>query len=492
MRQQFFHILRAMRSPQRRIARLALAVVTLSGAVPVRAQTPQPVSTYRVFLKSGQALPSYGEAATVDGRLVFNLSVGGPSRPLALQLMSLPLDLVDVERTNRYTESVRAAFFAATKGEAEYAALTASVRQDLQQLSVLDNRPLQILMAELVRQRLLAWPKEHHYYRAADVEKLAGLVGDVVNELKPPGERTFALELSAGPAEPVRETLLPAPSLREAIELSLSASAVADVEEDRLGVLRVASSIVPADDPALRGLVLNRLDQEREATVAYGALAADIRTRSRAATAAGDAPAFDRLETELIGRDRQLESRRPGTTRQLLQELRLARSAIPLRPEIPARPDVAVLLDAPRPPDMPIRPAGVRQRLLAYERAVRPGLSALDGLRSVLEYFRDRRQVSFERTVAAQQRLERLRAAIELVAPPPEVAAVHSTLVSALRMASEACALRREAAATNAAHTFREASSAAAGALLLADRSRSDLVEILCLGGRVATCAQAR
>jgi hypothetical protein len=110
-------------------------------------------------------------------------------------------------------------------------------------------------------------------------------------------------------------------------------------------------------------------------------------------------------------------------------------------------------------------------------------------LRSVLQHFRDSRPVSFERTVAAHDRLDRLVLQLESVHPPDEASGVHATLVSALRMAVEACLKRREAAATNAMPTLRAASSAAAGALLLGDRARTDLVDSLCLGGRVSTCA---
>jgi hypothetical protein len=138
------------------------------------------------------------------------------------------------------------------------------------------------------------------------------------------------------------------------------------------------------------------------------------------------------------------------------------------------------------------RYASVRQRLLDYELAVRPAFAALDGLRSVLEYYREFRVVSFERTVAAVERFERMRALVESATPPPEASAIHATLISSLRMAVEAATRRREAAATNAMPTLRAASSAAAGALLLGDRARADLVNSLCLGARTANCGALR
>jgi hypothetical protein len=453
-------------------ARIIVFMAVVVTAVPLVAQPPHLGSTYRVFLKNGDALPSYGEAAVVEDRIVFNLSIGGIDGPLTLQLISLPLPLVDLDRTSRYAEAMRAAFYGATRGAAEYEAMTAALSRDLDALAALPDRRRQLGFAEELRARLVAWPRAHFFYRADDVEKLAGLVSDVINELKTAvGEKTFSLELSAGPSVPAREALLPLPRRREAIELSLSASVVADIGEDRVAILRAASGATPPEDRELRTAVARRLDEELRAGASYAALARDLRTRARAAVDRGDALSIERLEAELLARDQQLGFRRPQVVQSVVGELRTARTAASARRET---------LD---------RYAAVRGRLIEYELAVRPALSALDGLRSILQQFRDSRPVSFERTVAAYDRLDRLRLQIESVRPPDEASGVHATLVSALRMAVEACLKRREAAATNAMPTIRAASSAAAGALLLGDRARTDLVDSLCLGGRVSTCA---
>jgi hypothetical protein len=455
----------------RRLLRAIVGFAVVAAVAVPFAQAPELGSTYRVFLKNGDALPSYGEAAVVADRIVFNLSIGGSDGPLTLQLISLPLPLVDLDRTTRYAEAMRAAFFAATRGEAEYGAMTAALSRDLEALSEVTDRRRQLVLAEELRERLVAWPRTRFNYRADDVEKLAGLVGDVVNELKAAvGEKTVELELTAGPPSSTREPLLPSPRRREAIQLSLSASSAADNGEDRLAVLRAASAVVPPDDRDLANVVARRLDEEVRAGVSYAALSAEIRKRARAAVETGDPRTVERLETELLGRDQQLGFRRPQLVQGLVDEIRAARDAATARREV---------LD---------KYAAVRRRLLAYELQVRPAFSALDGLRSVLQYFRDMRSVSFERTVETYDRFDRLRVQVEGVEPPVEVSGVHATLVSAMRMAVEAAARRREAAATNALPALRAASSAAAGALLLGDRARADLVDSLCLGGRVTTC----
>jgi hypothetical protein len=441
----------------------------------VAAQAPSPSSVYRVFLKSGDALPSFGEAAVVADRIVFNLSIGGSDGPLTLQLVSLPLPLIDVDRTVRYADSMRAAFYTATRGEAEYAEMTAALSRDLERLAGMPDRKQQLLMAEQLHLGLVAWPRSHFFYRASDVEKLAAMVGDVINELKVAvGEKTFALELTAGPPAPRREPLMVAPRLKESISLSLTASSAADIGEERLAILKSAASITPADDPELSAAVARRLQQETNAERSYAALVADIRKRAQAAEASGNAPAIDKLQAELLNRDQQYGFRRPKTVQDLIEELRKARDSAVARKDA---------LD---------KYASVRRRLLDYELEVRPAFSALDGLRPVLEYYRELRVVSFERTTAAADRFERMRAHVESLTPPPEASAIHATLISALRMGIEATTRRREAAATNAMPTLRAASSAAAGALLLGDRARNDLVSSLCLGSRSANCGAIR
>jgi hypothetical protein len=264
------------------------------------------------------------------------------------------------------------------------------------------------------------------------------------------------------------------PRIKESISLSLTASSVADIGEERLAILKSAASITPADDRELSAAVARRLEQEQNAERSYAALVADIRKRAQAAEAAGNAPAIDRLQAELLNRDQQYGFRRPKTVQDLIAELRTARESAVARKEALEK------------------YASVRQRLLDYELQVRPAFAALDGLRSVLEYYREFRVVSFERTTAAVERFEKMRALVESAPPPAEVSAIHATLISALRMAVEAATRRREAAATNAMPTMRAASSAAAGALLLGDRARNDLVSSLCLGARTANCVPLR
>ncbi len=65
------------------------------------------------------------------------------------------------------------------------------------------------------------------------------------------------------------------------------------------------------------------------------------------------------------------------------------------------------------------------------------------------------------------------------ITPPADLAGVHSTIASTIGMAREAYARRRRAVVTDMIEPAKEASAAAAGALLLSDRARTDLVAAL-------------
>ena len=118
----------------------------------------------------------------------------------------------------------------------------------------------------------------------------------------------------------------------------------------------------------------------------------------------------------------------------------------------------------------------VRRDLIAYERRIRPVLSALDGLRPIVDAVREMRYTSFDRLSTAATRLEGASRTLEAAPPPGDLEDVHATLVSGVHLAREAIARRRTAAATAGGSFSRDASSAAAGALMLIGQARSDLV----------------
>jgi hypothetical protein len=450
------------------MVRLSLGfVVTLAVAcaatAPVAAQT-DPYDAYRIFLRDGEALPSHGDYAVVDGRVVFTLPIGAPGEPPELQLMSLPTSVVDLDRTSRYARSLRAARYAAVRGEADYLAVTDEVSRALDQLRDVEDTARRLELAVGAKRRLLDWSRDHFSYRAADIRELAGLFDEVIAELRvAAGETTFSFDVTAGLPEPAGEPLLDLPTRGRSVELALRAARETDVVEERLAILRAAASAVAdaAGADPLRAAVERELAAELAADEAYAALEAGLLARAEAALARGDVPAIEALGGELADGDRALGQRRVHRVRALRSRLSaLAEAALAHR----------LALD---------RYAMTRAARLAYERRIRPVSSGLDGLTPVLEAVRDRRGLPFASLERARARLADLAARLGAITAPADLADVHATLSSAVLMAGQAATRWRAAVISENTSSAAEASAAASGALLLAARSREVLLERL-------------
>ena len=427
------------------------------------AQGIAPGTAFRVFLRVGDALPSYGEAAVVGDRIVFTLVVGASDGVRELQLMSLPVETVDLERTQRYAETIRAEHYAATRGETDYVAMTEEVARALKQLTDIQDPTQRLALAEEAKRRLLAWSRDNYSYRADDIRELAALFDEVINQLRAAaGQSQFTLDLDSGPTAAEREPILPAPTLRESIQLALRASAVADVADERVAILRVAAARLAdaptADDADLRTEVARELELEQAAGQAYARLFSEVRARANAAMARGETMGIDAAVEQLRSRDEQLGRRRTQDVSALLAELdrKLADTTIHRK-----------ALD---------HYAEVRQSLLDYERAARAPMVTFDGLTPVFLAIREVRYTAYERLERANARMKTALASFSRLAPPPDLVDVHATLQSAFRLAEYACARRRLAAATVNESIAKEASAAVAGAMLLFEQAHTQLV----------------
>src|SRR5687767_9536575 len=90
----------------------------------VQVTAPDGATIYRVYLTDGTSLVSYGEPARVGDRIIFSMPTSLSLDNPPLHLVNLAASGVDWPRTERYTESARAAKYYATRGEADYAVLT--------------------------------------------------------------------------------------------------------------------------------------------------------------------------------------------------------------------------------------------------------------------------------------------------------------------------------------------------------------------------------
>lgn len=418
-------------------------------------------TTYRVFLASGEPLPSYGEPVVVGDRVIFNLLVGEETDGSAnVQLVSLPVSGVDSERTLRYAEAMRAAHYAATRGETDYAALTAEVARVLEQLATITEPRRRLALAEEARRQLLAWSEQHYQYRAADIHELARLFEGVITELRiAAGEPAATFELIARP--PSLEPLLPPPTLRESVALALSAARVADIGSDRVDILRRATeSARRMDDNGVEATVSTALAEEVKAGTAYAALTAALRERADNARRRGDVAAVERITRELERQDEALGRRRPAEVQELQDHLDRTLEA--------TRAFRAAL-------DAHTRQLSALRR---YDTALRPLLDRFDALGPVLTAVREMRGLTSSQIDLTDAAILRLGRDLDTIRPPAAQGAVHVTFQNVLRIAHESLVRRRRARSSQSAE-MREASAAASGALLLAGQVRRDLASSL-------------
>ncbi|MEO8482342.1 MAG: hypothetical protein ABI634_09050 [Acidobacteriota bacterium] len=435
---------------------LALVVAAPAG---VGAQTSIADSLYRVFLRTGEALPSYGEPAVVGDRVVFNLIVGAPTDSPNLQLVNLPTNRIDLPKTNRYRETKRAAFYGETRGEAEYAAMTAEVARTLDQLAAVPDPRQRLALAEEARRRLLEWSNEHFLYRSSDIRELAGMFDDVINQLRlAAGQPKLSFDIVAKP--PLRERLLPAPTRRESVTLALMAAKTADIAEERVSILRLAEAPARAESPSLARIVTARLTAEIRAGSAYAALTAALLKRAEDARRRGDVMAVKRLQVELVRRDRSLGRLRPLEMKALATELQGT-----LRATAAFRRALANYNQQ-------------RGTLRAYNVKVRPIFSGIAAATPVVAAVRELHAATRQQLSSTELRLRALQAQAQKIRPPRTLTGTHATLISAIRMARESLT-RRQLDGSRLPTTPGPAASAAAGALLLTQQARADLATSL-------------
>jgi len=153
---------------------------------------------YRLFLMDGTTLISYGEFARVADRVVFSIPLGDTAESPALQLVSIPQASVDWERTNRYSDAVRARRFAETRGESDFAGLSSRVTDALNEIALTRDPARRLAMALEARGNLARWPSENFGYRAAEVGQLVGMLDEVISELRvAAGQSSFDVSLVA-------------------------------------------------------------------------------------------------------------------------------------------------------------------------------------------------------------------------------------------------------------------------------------------------------
>ena len=91
---------------------------------------------FRLFLRDGTSVVSYGEFARLDDQVVFSMPVGGPTNEPRLHVTSLPAAAIDWTRTDHYAASARAEHYATTRGEDDFELLSNDVARVLNDVAL--------------------------------------------------------------------------------------------------------------------------------------------------------------------------------------------------------------------------------------------------------------------------------------------------------------------------------------------------------------------
>jgi hypothetical protein len=119
------------------------------------------------------------------------------------------------------------------------------------------------------------------------------------------------------------------------------------------------------------------------------------------------------------------------------------------------------------------------QELKRYEVAIRSVTDRLAALKSSLEDIKALAGSSQEALAAVEAVARRVMRSLSIIPTPDEYREVHALLASAAQLANSAAGIRREAVlASNIARAW-DASSAAAGSMMLTARARSELLGVL-------------
>jgi len=446
---------------------LAAAIVALCLVIPVRAAAADDSATLlRVFLTDGTSLVSYGEPARVADRVIFSMPTATTPNP-PLHLVNLPIARVDWDRTSRYATTARETRYVQTQADADYAALSNDVSLTLDEVARTTDPRRRLAIVERARTTLAEWPQNHFNYRQAEVRQMLSMLDEAIADLQAAtGRGRFTLTLSAFVDPPaIVEPLLPPPTPREAIEQVLVAARVVDTPAERTSLLATAVAAIDREDGVVPADWAATTRAEAEAEIvgelrvdrSYQSLTAQMMWLANRRARAADVRGLERLVRVVYQRDAALGARRPDAVNALVaaveerldaaRRLRLARDRFALRSPV----------------------------LHEYNLAIRAPIDLFAQLKPGLESVKALSGSSPAALSAIERTVAQILELASTIVPPEEVAAAHALLMSAAQLAGNAAQIRREAALAGDMARAWDASSAAAGALMLGAKARTDM-----------------
>jgi hypothetical protein len=453
---------------RRRLA-AAVAVLSLLTHIPASAADDD-ATVLRVFLRDGTSLVSYGEFARVADRVIFSLPISAMPNP-SLQLVNIPAARIDWDRTNRYAEAARAARYARTQAEPDYVALSNAVARTLNDVGVTADPAQRLAMVEGARKTLAEWPQTHFNYRIAEVRQLLSMLDETIADLRAAaGGSRFELSLVAvAPPREATERLLPDPTPVESVEQLLVAASLAESASERRSLLNVALADVqrraasfPSGWAAATRLKVKRaIDADLKVDRSYQLMIRRAIGRADARARFADVRGISRVLQTLRQSDAVLGRRRPDAISDAVKA-------------IEAKLDAARRLQLAR-DRWSVRAAVLRR----YSVAMSLPLRILRSLDAPLDDIKLLVGSNAQTLALVQRQAARASKLISQIVPPDECREAHAMLISAVNLADNAATIRRTAAEAGDITRAWDASSAAAGALMLGAKARTDIQAVV-------------
>jgi hypothetical protein len=435
----------------------------ISGAASARADD---ATTFRVFLTDGTSLVSYGEFARVGDRIVFSMPTAVTGDP-QLKLVDLAANLVDWERTTRYAASARATHYIETQADNDYTALSNQVAQSLNEVAITTDPAKRLAIVERARKALSEWPANHYNYRSGEIRQMLGMLDEAIADLRA-SSRTGRFDLAlAAYADPpsIPEPLLPKPGPKETIEQTLLVAQLTESAGERTSLLKSALDSIDASAAELpdewvsttRTEIAAKVANEQRLDGQYIALTNRIIEVAHRRAEHADVHGIERLADEIHSRDAALGAKRPDAVNALLGAV---------QNELDAARKLRLARDhwATRAPDF-----------RRYRLAIMPSIELMTQLRPALEDIKTLSGSSLGTLITVRRVVKQIIDAASVIEPPDELKGAHAMLVSAAQLADNAARIRREAMLADSMGRAWDASSAAAGSLMLGLQARLDI-----------------
>lgn len=450
----------------RRILSILGVVVCLTG--PSRpAHAGADVTLFRLYMLDGSVLTSYGEFARVADNVVFSMPVGGKPEEPRIQVTSVKAELVDWPRTDHYSASARYQRYAETRGEEDFRILSNEVAVALNDIALSPNRQQALALAENVRRTVADWPRMHYGYRQQDVREILSVLDQAISSLRvAAGATSFELALVAMADAPEIEPVAKMPNARQQLdEMFYVASKTRGAERVAMlqSGLALLSEVGPmiSDSAELRRNAENQIRQELATDRKYASMTQKVTTQAKGYASRAAISNIERLASKIPKEDAKLGNQRP----EMVQALNGA-----VQSQLFAARRLRLQRD-----QWLLRQTAYRE----YQRSVGSSLLLLVKSQPALDAIRTLEGPPPDSLLKLRQQLSGGASRLERIRTPDYLRSTHELLVGAWRFAENATRARYEAIEKANAASAWEASSAAAGALMMLGRAQAEIKTLL-------------